>query len=128
MISVDEEEQIRHSIMRAFDTFSHQHYRDLFAGPLGDGGAGAAAIEDHFLMIRACDISSYMHVLDRRIKSRPVMRHRKVLAKAAICSMARGSFEMSELSGISDDRARGYTDRHRQRLIHQSMKKYSHKN
>ena len=119
MISVDEEEQIRHSIMRAFDTFSHQHYRDLFAGTLGDRGTGAAVIEDRFLMVRACDISSYMHVLDRRIKSRPVMRHRKVLAKAAICSMARGSFEMSDISDGPDDDARGYTDRHRQRLIHE---------
>ncbi len=119
MISVDEEEQIRRSIMMAFDTFSHQHYRDLFAGTLGDGGAGSAVIEDRFLMIRACDISSYMHVLDRRIKSRPVMRHRKVLAKAAICSMARGSFEMSDISGGPNNGTRGYTDRHRQRLIHE---------
>ena len=119
MISGDEKEHIRRSIMRAFDTFGHQHYRDLFAGTLGDGGVGAAVIEDRFLQVRALDINSYMRVLDRRTRSRPAMRHRKVLVKAAICSMARGGFEMSELGSRPDDGTRGYTDRHRQRLIHE---------
>ena len=119
MISGDEKEQIRRYIMRAFDTFSHQHYRNIFAGYAGADGADAAVIEDRFLLVRACDISSYMRVLDRRTRSRPAMRHRKVLVKAAIRSMARGGFEMSELNGGPDDGTRGYTDRHRQRLIHE---------
>ena len=119
MISGDEKEQIRRSIMRAFDTFSHQHYRDLFAGAPKEGGAGAAIVEDRFLQVRAWDVGSYMRVLDRRAKSRPAAKHRKVLVKAAICSMVRGGFEMSELGGGPDDGTRGYTDRHRQRLIHE---------
>ena len=119
MISGDEKEQIRRSIMRAFDTFYHQYYRDLFAGTPDKAGTDAAAIEDHFLLVRACDIGSHMRVLDRRTRSRPAMRHRTVLVKAAICSMARDGFEMSELGDGPDGGARGYTDRHRQRLIHE---------
>lgn len=116
MISGDEKERMRRSIMRAFDTFSHQHYRNLFAGA---SGAGAAVIEDRFLLVRAFDINSYMRVLERRARSRPAMKHRKVLVKAAIRSMARGDFEMSEIGGGPGDGTRGYTDRHRQRLIHE---------
>ena len=119
MISEDEKEQIRCTIMRAFDTFSHQHYRDLFAEAPGEGGAGAAIIEDRFLLVRACDINSFMRVFDRRTRSRPAAKHRKVLAKAVICSMARGGFEMSELGSGPDDGTRSYTDRHRQRLINE---------
>ena len=119
LISGDEKEQIRRSIMRAFDTFYHQYYRNLFAGTPDKAGTGAAAIEDRFLLVRACDIGSHMRVLDRRTRSRPAMRHRTVLVKAAIHSMARGGFEMSELGDGPDGGARGYTDRHRQRLIHE---------
>ena len=48
------------------------------------------------------------------------MKHRKVLANAAIRSIAKGRFEMSELgAGMDDDARSGYTDRHNQRLIHE---------
>lgn len=120
MIDEDEKEQIHRLIMRAFDIFSHQHYRNLFAGTLGAGGAGAAFIEDRFLQVRACDINSYMRVLDRRTKSRPTMKHRKMLVNAAIRSMAKGCFGLSDIGDGPDDGARrSYTDRHRQRLIHE---------
>ena len=120
MISEDEKGKIYRSLMWTFDTFSHQRYRDLFAGASGEGGAGAAAAENRFLVVRAYDISSYMRVLGRRARSRPAMKHRKVLANAAIRSMAKGCFEMSELgAGPDGDTRSGYTDRHYQRLIHE---------
>ena len=70
MISEDEKGKICRSLMWTFDTFSHQRYRDLFAGASGEGGAIAAAVENRFLVVRAYDINSYMRVLERRTRSR----------------------------------------------------------
>ena len=127
MISEDEKQQITDLMLRAFDKFIHRQYRNLFAGiPEKGGGTGATIIEDRFLEMRAINIDSYMRVLDMRARSKPAMKRRAILAKAAILSLAKGDFTLSELgrstdhSGNDGDSRRGYTDRQQRRLIREA--------
>ena len=127
MISENEKQQITDSLMRAFDKFAHQQYRNLFAGiPEKKRGMRATIIEDRFLEIRAFNIDSYIHVLDMRAKSKPAMKRRAILARAAILSLAKDDFTLSELGrgtdrcGNDGDSRRGYTDRQQRRLIREA--------
>ena len=127
MISEDEKQRILDSMIRAFDKFSHQQYRNLFAGiPEKKEGARATIIEDRFLQMRANTIDSYMRVLDMRTRSKPAMKHRAILTKAAILSLAKGDFTLSELargttrSDNDGDSRRGYTERQQRRLIREA--------
>ena len=124
MISEDEKQQITDSIVRAFDKYAHRQYRNLFAGiPEKKDGMRETIIEDRFLDMRSISIDSYMRVQDMRARSKPVMKRRAILARAAILSLAKGDFTLSELDHDPDrccndgDSHRGYTDRHRQRLV-----------
>ena len=127
MISEDEKQQITDSIVRAFDKFAHRQYRNLFAGILEKkGGMRETIIEDRFLQTRSINIDSYMRVQDMRAKSKPAMKHRAILARAAILSLGKGDFTLSELGRDTDrcgndgDSRRGYTDRQQQRLIREA--------
>ena len=118
MVSDYEKQQIIHSIMRSFDKFSQQHYKNLFERyPKKEGSLGMAVIEDNFLKRRAIDINSYIHILNKRAESKPVIKHRKILIESAIRSIIQDSFELSEIGRGQDDRGGSYTDRQVQRLI-----------
>lgn len=118
MISEDEKQHLVNSLRLAFAKFSEQHYRDIFANTRKKGsGTDAAMVEDYFLRVRANDIDSYMRVLGRRIQSKPVTKHRKILIEAAIRSVANGSFELSELGTNQGDNAGHiYTERQMRRI------------
>ena len=127
MISEDEKQQITDSIVRAFDKFTHRQYRNLFAGiPEKKGGMRATIIEDRFLQTRSINIDSYMRVQDMRSKSKPAMKRRAILARAAILSLGKGDFTLSELGRDTDrygndgDSRRGYTDRQQRRLVREA--------
>ena len=120
MIGEGEERRINESVARAFNEQYIRHYGDLFAGTGGD--IGPAIIADQFLLERAMNIDSFMRVFEGRSRSRTAAKHRPILAKAAILSIANGDFAMSELgrgeSGRDQDNRHTYTDRQRQRLLH----------
>ncbi len=124
MITEDEKQQIADSIVRAFDKHAHRQYRNLFAGIAEKkGGIRETTIEDRFLSLRASSIDSYMRVLEMRARSKPVMKRRPILTRAAILSLAKGDFALSELDRDTDrfrsdgDSRRGYTDRQQRRLL-----------
>ena len=125
MISESEKRQIRHTIMQAFDTFATQQYGILFEQIRKEKSRAAtalaeAAVEDDFLDVRAADINSYTSILKGRAKSKPVMKHRRVLVESAIRSMAKGDFAPSEIGRVRDgDKGRAYTERQLQRLMHE---------
>lgn len=130
MISEDEKQQIRHSVIRAFNNFIFQHYQDLFTEMQEKGNdVHAAIIEERFLQQRATDINSYMQILDLRVRSKPVTKHRMVLVKAAILSLANGDFTLSDLDrgtnrrDLNSDARNDYTDRQMQRL---TRERYRH--
>ncbi|MDE0396263.1 MAG: hypothetical protein OXL96_00505 [Candidatus Poribacteria bacterium] len=127
MITEDEKQQIADSITRAFDKHAHRQYRNLFVGIAEKkGGMSETIIEDRFLTIRASSIDSYMRVLEMRAGSKLVMKRRPILTRAAILSLAKGDFALSELDCDTDrfrndgDSRRGYTDRQQRRLLRET--------
>lgn len=124
MIGEDEERWIIESMARAFNIQADQHYADVVAG----AAQGNPTIEDYFLQVRACDIDSYMRVLEKRSKNKPVAKHRPLLVRAAILSLADGGFTLSDLGHGNNDRGpdgdhrNQYTDRQKQRLLRERYK------
>ena len=124
MIGEDEKRRIIESMARAFNLQTVQHYTDVIAGT----AQGDPAIEDRFLQVRVGDIDSYMRVLERRGKSRPLTKHRPILARAAILSMADGVFTLPDLGhgnngrDLDGDHRSRYTNRQRQRLLRERYK------
>lgn len=125
MIDESEKRRIMHAMMRAFNTFSHQYYQNIFAQILEKDGRAdpafiKAAVEDAFLTLRAADPYSYMAIHNGRVKNRPVMKHRKVLVESAIRSIAKGDFAPSEIGRVRDGyKSATYTARQRRRLVHE---------
>lgn len=119
MIAEDEKRQIAESMSRAFNMQTILHYTNILSGAAQDN----LAIEDYFLQVRACNIDSYLRVLARRGKSKPVAKHRPMLVRASILSLADGAFTLSDLGhgnngrGPDGDHRNHYTDRQRQRLL-----------
>ena len=127
MITEDEKRQIADSITRAFDKHAHRQCRNLFAGITEKKGEISETItEDRFLSIRASSIDSYMRVLEMRAGSKLVMKRRPILTRAAILSLVKGDFALSELDCDADrfrndgDSRRGYTDRQQRRLLRET--------
>lgn len=124
MIGEDEKRRIIESMARAFNLQTAQRYADIIAGT----AQGDPAIEDRFLQARAVDIDSYMRVLERRGKSKPIAKHRPMLVRAAILSLADGVFTLPDLGHGNNgrdpdgDHRNRYTDRQRQRLLRERYK------
>ena len=128
MISEDEKREIRDSVLLAFQKYSYLRYQDMFskANSRQDTDSRRFAGEDRFLHKRLFDIGLYMYTLSQRPKDKTALKHRAFITKAVIIPLAKGAFTFSDLGhGKSScdwnrsDPDSGYTDRHKQRLIHE---------
>ncbi|GKS67206.1 hypothetical protein YTPLAS73_07530 [Nitrosarchaeum sp.] len=124
MITDNGKKDIVGSIMKAFDKWGSLYYQNLFT-ELNNGNPDAYKIafsEQGFLERRAIDIGAYMYTLGKCNDSKIISKHRPDLIKAAIISIIKGGFTLSELESKNSDQNTKYTRRHKQRFIHDYYK------
>ena len=128
MISGGKKREIEDSIRLAFDKYFYQHYQDVFSklNFHQDVNVNRIDKEDRFFQKRELDINSYIYMLRKRSKSKIIRKHRAIITRTAIISLAKGSFALSELDhekrsrdGNSPHPDDDYTDRQKQRLLNE---------
>ena len=130
MITEDQKREIEESVMISFEKYSYLQYRDLYAKVMnGQKVDDGFIIGDRLLQRRALDIDFYIYVLGQRSADKAVAKHRKIIVRSAIISLARGTFTLSDADRDKGDHDYGdpdadgsYTDRHVQRIIHEKYK------
>ena len=130
MITEDQKREIEESVMISFEKYSYLQYRDLYAKVMnGQKVDDGFIIEDRFLQRRALDMDFYMYVLGQRSADKAVAKHREIIVRSAIISLARGTFTLSDADrdkGAHDygdpDADGSYTDRQVRRLIRERYK------
>ena len=129
MLGKDDKQRIVQSLFRAFDNYATQHYRSIFdeTSRLAKD-VNSAVIEDKFLQWRALNINSYIHVLDKRSKNKSLAKHRMLLIRVAILSIAKGGLRMSDIDHYTDGdnpdgiRRKSYTERQIRRIVRDTYK------
>ena len=130
MITEDQKREMVESVMLSFEKYSYLQYRDLYAKVMnGQKVDDDFIIEDRFLQRRALDIDFYMYVLGQRSADKAVAKHRRIIMRSAIISLAHGTFTLSDADRDKGDHDYGdpdadssYTDRQVRRLIRERYK------